>query len=118
MKASLFGNDVSVKLHHVLAYPQTEDIAGNCEQVFETGDPAVDGMWFCHGTSSAHEIFGLSPDNYRNTVNCYVTDDGRLRIGVKMAGAELKAAWALFDHFEVEYLGAEDMSGAKSVISA
>ena len=35
-----------------------------------------------------------------------------------MAGAELKAAWALFDHFEVEYLGAEDMSGAKSVISA
>ena len=118
VKASLFGNDVSVKLHHVLAYPQTEDIAGNCEQVFETGDPAVDGMWFCHGTSSAHEIFGMASDNYQNTVNCYVTDEGRLRIGVKMAGATLKGAWALFDHFEVEYLGAEDMSGATSVISA
>lgn len=118
VKASLFGNDVSVKLHHVLAYPQTEDIADNCEQVFETGVPAVDGMWFCHGTSSAHEIFGMASDNYQNTVNCYVTDEGRLRIGVKMAGATLKGAWALFDHFEVEYLGAEDMSGATSVISA
>ncbi len=107
VKASLFGNDVSVKLHHHGWHiRKRKTLRAIANKSLKQAILPLTACGSVTGLLLRMRFSALSPDNYRNTVNCYVTDDGRLRIGVKMAGAELKAAWALFDHFEVEYLGA------------
>ena len=49
-------------------------------------------------------------------MSCYVGKDGKLRVGIKMSGVTWDAAWAVFDNFQITYLGADDMSGAKSAL--
>ena len=45
-------------------------------------------------------------------------EDGTLRLGVKLSGVTWGQSWVVFDNFQVEYLGAEDMTGATSTINA
>ena len=113
-----FGNDAAEKLLHVTACPQDENVAENCEEVTWTDDASLAGKWLCHGKNSAQEIFEASSDNYLNTATCYVGEDGKLRLGVKLSGVTWGQSWVVFDNFQVEYLGAEDMTGATSTINA
>ena len=105
----LFGNDASEPLLHVTACPQEENVAENCEEVTWTGDASLAGKWLCHGKNSAQEIFEQNSENYLNATTCYVGEDGKLRIGVKMSGVSWGQAWVIFDNFQVEYLGAGNM---------
>lgn len=115
---SFFGNDAAKKLLHVMACPQEENVAENCEEITWTDDASLAGKWISHGKGSAQEIFETSSDNYLNTVDCYVGEDGTLRLGVKLSGVTWGQSWVVFDNFQVEYLGAEDMTGATSTINA
>ena len=114
----LFGNDASEPLLHVTACPQEENVAENCEEVTWTDDASLAGKWLCHGKNSAQEIFEQNSENYLNATTCYVGEDGKLRIGVKMSGVTWDAAWVVYDNFQVEYLGADNMDGAYTALDA
>ena len=83
----------------------------------QEGDTANDilGSLFANDASVAK-----FPDRYVNEVVCYVGEDGKLRLGIKTATASVDwtGTWTVFDKFEVEYLGAEDMTGAETSINA
>ena len=116
--AYLFGNDASEPLLHVIACPQEENVAENCEQISFPTDASLDGKWFCYGTAAARAVFDQSPDNYLNAVTCYVGEDGKLRLGLRMSGVTWDAAWVVYDNFQVEYLGADNMDGAYTALDA
>lgn len=81
----LFGNNASEPLLHITACPQEENVVGNCEEVTWTGETSLAGKWLCNGTSSAQVIFEENRNNYLNVVDCYVGEDGKLRVGDKMS---------------------------------
>ena len=83
-----------------------------------TDDASLAGKWLCHGKNSAQEIFEQNSENYLNATTCYVGEDGKLRIGVKMSGVSWGQAWVIFDNFQVEYLGADNMEGAQTALDA
>ena len=112
--ASLFGNDASTPLHHVMDFPQDEKLTDDMDEI--TWDASLAGKYVCHGKASAQAVFEANPENYLSTLSCYVGEDGILRVGIKMSGVTWNAAWAVFDNFQVTYLGADDMSGAKSAL--
>ena len=112
--ASLFGNDASTPLHHVMDFPQDEKLTDDMDEI--TWDASLSGKYVCHGKASAQAVFEANPENYLSTLSCYVGEDGILRVGIKMSGVTWNAAWAVFDNFQVTYLGADDMSGAKSAL--
>ena len=112
--ASLFGNDASTPLHHVMDFPQDEKLTDDMDEI--TWDASLSGKYACHGTASSNAVFEADPNNYLNTLSCYVGKDGKLRVGIKMSGVTWDAAWAVFDNFQITYLGADDMSGAKSAL--
>ena len=114
----LFGNDASEPLLHVTACPQEENVAENCEEVTWTEDASLAGKWLCYGKNSAQEVFEADEGNYLNATTCYVGKDGKLRVGVKMSGVTWGAAWVVFDNFQVEYLGADNMDGAQTALDA
>lgn len=120
---SLFANDASVKLHHVMDYPLTEEEKGTAEryeQITFTDDPQYKDKWLVRLKPAVAETFAKFPDRYVNEVVCYVGEDGKLRLGIKTATASVDwtGTWTVFDKFEVEYLGAEDMTGAETSINA
>ena len=113
----LFANDASVKLHHVMDSPLTEEEKGTAsryEQITFTDDPRYKDKWLVRSVAAAAETFANFPDRYINEVVCYVGEDGKLRLGVKAATAshDWLGTWIVMDNFKVEYLGADDMSGA------
>ncbi len=111
--AYLFGNDASEPLLHVTACPQEENVAGNCEEVTWTGETFLAGKWLCNGTSSAQVIFEENGNNYLNVVDCYVGEDGKLRVGVKMSAVTWGDAWVVYASFQIKYLGVGNMEGLK-----
>lgn len=116
--AYAYGNEASAKLPHVFDYPLDENVANNCEQL-TTGGPDLEGKWVCNGMASASEFFAADEYNYQVKLKCYVGDDGKLRVGVKLPVApESNGYWTTFDNFKVNYLGADDMTGATSTINA
>ena len=76
--------------------------------------------WLVRLKPAVAETFAKFPDRYVNEVVCYVGEDGKLRLGIKTATASVDwtGTWTVFDKFEVEYLGAEDMTGAETSINA
>lgn len=112
--AFLFGNDASTPLHHVMDFPQDEKLTDDMDEI--TWDASLAGKYVCHGKASAQAVFEANPENYLSTLSCYVGEDGILRVGIKMSGVTWNAAWAVFDNFQITYLGADDMSGAKSAL--
>lgn len=115
---SLFANDASVKLHHVMDYPLTEEEKGTAEryeQITFTDDPQYKDKWLVRLKPAVAETFAKFPDRYVNEVVCYVGEDGKLRLGIKTATASVDwtGTWTVFDKFEVEYLGAEDMTAPR-----
>lgn len=114
----LFGNDASEPLLHVTACPQEENVAGNCEEVTWTDETSLAGKWLCYGTGSAQVVFEENRENYLNVVDCYVGEDGKLRVGVKMSGVTWNDAWVVYDSFQIKYLGADNMDGAQTALDA
>ena len=119
----LKANDASAKLHHIMDYPLTEDEKGTAdryEQITFTDDPQYKDKWLVRSVAAAAETFGNFPDRYVNEVVCYVGEDGKLRVGIKaaMASHDWLGAWIVMDNFKVEYLGADDMTGATTSINA
>ena len=120
---SLFANDASVKLHHVMDYPLTEEEKGTAEryeQITFTDDPQYKDKWLVRLKPAVAETFAKFPDRYVNEVVCYVGEDGKLRLGIKAATSSVNwvGAWTVFDKFQVEYLGADDMTGAVTSLNA
>lgn len=120
---SLFGNDASTKIHHVMDYPLTaEEVGENTEgfELIDWGEYAGRDMYMVRLKPGANRTFEEHPDYFLSEVACYVADDGKLRLGIRMATANVDwtGAWACFDKFRVEYLGAGDMSGAYSSLEA
>ena len=120
---SLFANDASVKLHHVMDYPLTEEEKGTAEryeQITFTDDPQYKDKWLVRLKPAVAETFTKFPDRYVNEVVCYVGEDGKLRLGIKAATASVDwtGTWTVFDKFQVEYLGADDMTGAVTSLNA
>ena len=104
-------------------YPLTEDEKGTAdryEQITFTDDPQYKDKWLVRSVAAAAETFGNFPDRYVNEVVCYVGEDGKLRVGIKaaMASHDWLGAWIVMDNFKVEYLGADDMTGATTSINA
>ena len=116
--AYVYGNDGMAKLPHVADGLQDENIGEDCAQL-TAGGADLEGKYVCNGKMSA-ELIMADGTSYLMTVKCYVGEDGKLRFGVKMPTApeSLTAYWTLFDNFQVTYLGADDMSGAKSAMEA
>lgn len=114
----LFGNNASEPLLHITACPQEENVAGNCEEVTWTGETFLAGKWLCNGTSSAQVIFEENGNNYLNVVDCYVGEDGKLRVGVKMSAVTWGDAWVVYDSFQIKYLGVGNMEGAQAALDA
>ena len=116
--AYVYGNDGMSKLPHVADCLQDENIGEDCAQL-TAGGADLEGKYVCNGKKSA-ELIMADATNYLAKVKCYVGEDGKLRFGVKMPTApeSLTAYWTLFDNFQVTYLGADDMTGAKSAMEA
>ncbi len=113
-----FGNDASVPLVHVTACPQDENVADNCEPVDWTDEAGLAGKWLTDGTASAQVIFEADRNNYLNEAVCYVGEDGKLRVGLRLSGVSWWGAWVAYDTFRLTYLGADNMEGATSTMEA
>ena len=90
------------------------------EQITWTDDPAYQNKWLTSNSTTSADLFENDETCYLNSVVCYVGQDGKLRIGIKIKGSAI--SWwesrVFFDNFKIEYLGAGDMSGATSAINA
>lgn len=96
----------------------TEEEKGTAEryeQITFTDDPQYKDKWLVRLKPAVAETFAKFPDRYVNEVVCYVGEDGKLRLGIKTATASVDwtGTWTVFDKFEVEYLGAEDMTAPR-----
>lgn len=63
-------------------------------------------------------LFKENAENYLNTVSCYVGEDGKLRVGVKLAGVTINESWVTMDNFQVLYLGLDNQEGAVAALQA
>ncbi|MCD8318347.1 MAG: hypothetical protein LUC45_05710, partial [Paraprevotella sp.] len=118
--AYVYGNDAMTKLHHVYDKVYDENLNDNCAQLSIPGSD-LDGKYALNGRPSAETAFGDDPDAFLNTVTCYVTSDGKLRVGAKLPTKPANgnsSYWTVFDNFQVTYLGADDMTGAESALTA
>ncbi len=80
---SLFANDASVKLHHVMDYPLTEEEKGTAEryeQITFTDDPQYKDKWLVRLKPAVAETFTKFPDRYVNEVVCYGWVSKQLRL--------------------------------------
>ena len=101
----------------------TEEEKGTAEryeQITFTDDPQYKDKWLVRLKPAVAETFAKFPDRYVNEVVCYVGEDGKLRLGIKAATSSVNwvGAWTVFDKFQVEYLGADDMTGAVTSLNA
>lgn len=118
----LVANDAAVKLHHPMDRPiseaEKEGLAGNFEAI--TWDDSMAGMYWTRSLEAASSMMSADPTFQLNETTCYVGEDGKLRIGIKLDGKNIDwdASWVVMDNFQVTYLGADDMSGAESALNA
>ncbi len=118
VRAYVFGNDGSKAIHHIVDFPQEENVGDGCLQIAWTEDASLFGKWLPDNTTAVQAIFEADPSNYLNETVCYVGSDGKLRLGMKMSGVTFDVAWVPFDSFRLTYLGADDFSGATSTLEA
>ena len=119
VKASLFGNEASALLHHIADFPRNEKMTeGGWEQVTGTADDNLNGKWLPTDKASSQAFFKENAENYLNTVSCYVGEDGKLRVGVKLAGVTINESWVTMDNFQVLYLGLDNQEGAVAALQA
>ncbi len=116
-----YGNDTQAKLPHLYEklYDSADGIGGVVSAVggtliSGTGNTALDGKYVCDGTTGAELAF-QEEGAYEESLLCYVTEAGALRLGVKTTQGTNSDNWALFDNFRVEYVGA-DMTGYVSAV--
>ena len=118
----LIANDAEVKLHHPMDHPISEEekegLTGNFEEI--TWDESHSGMYWTRDVPAANSMMNKYPTFQLNEATCYVGGDGKLRVGIKLDGQDISwdASWIVMDNFRVEYLGAENMSGAAASLNA
>ncbi|MEE0574960.1 MAG: hypothetical protein UC662_15555 [Paraprevotella clara] len=112
-----FGNDTKAELCHVFECLQDTNTVNNCEQLL-VGGSDLEGKWVANGMASAAAIMEANPEAYLVSFKCYVEEDGKLRVGITIPNAGLAGYWALFDNFQIKYLGAGDVSGAEGTLNA
>ncbi|MEC4630149.1 hypothetical protein VSS86_20715, partial [Bacillus safensis] len=56
-------------------------------QITWTEDAKYKDKWLAWSSVAAMDLFESDETNYLNTVTCYVSEDGKLRIGVKVDGS-------------------------------
>lgn len=119
VKASVFGNEASALLHHIADFPRNDKMTeGGWEQVTGTADDNLNGKWLPTDKASSQAFFKENAENYLNTVSCYVGEDGKLRVGVKLAGVTINESWVTMDNFQVLYLGLDNQEGAVAALRA
>lgn len=119
VKASVFGNEASALLHHIADFPRNDKMTeGGWEQVTGTADDNLNGKWLPTDKASSQAFFKENAENYLNTVSCYVGEDGKLRVGVKLAGVTINESWVTMDNFQVLYLGLDNQEGAVAALQA
>ena len=119
VKASVFGNEASALLHHIADFPRNDKMTeGGWEQVTGTADDNLNGKWLPTDKASSQAFFKENVENYLNTVSCYVGEDGKLRVGVKLAGVTINESWVTMDNFQVLYLGLDNQEGAVAALQA
>lgn len=117
--ASVFGNEASVPIHHIADFPyDSKPEIGGWEQVSGTADGNLNGKWLPTDKTSSQEVFKSARENYLNTVSCYVGEDGKLRVGMKLAGVTRNESWVAFDNFQIVYQGLENQEGAVAALQA
>lgn len=117
--ASVFGNDASAPIHHIADFPyDSKPEIGGWEQVSGTADGNLNGKWLPTDKASSQEVFKSDSGNYLNTVSCYVGEDGKLRVGMKLAGVARNESWVAFDNFQVIYQGLDNQEGAVAALQA
>ena len=117
--ASVFGNEASAPVHHLADFPRNDKMTeGGWEQVSGTADENLNGKWLPTDKASSQEVFKSDPGNYLNTVTCYVGEDGKLRVGMKLAGVTRNESWVAFDNFQIVYQGLENQEGAVAALQA
>lgn len=117
--ASVFGNEASAPVHHIADFPRNDKMTeGGWEQVSGTADENLNGKWLPTDKASSQEVFKSDPGNYLNTVTCYVGEDGKLRVGMKLAGVTRNESWVAFDNFQVIYQGLDNQEGAVAALQA
>ena len=117
--ASVFGNEASAPVHHIADFPRNDKMTeGGWEQVSGTADENLNGKWLPTDKASSQEVFKSDPGNYLNTVTCYVGEDGKLRVGMKLAGVTRNESWVAFDNFQIVYQGLENQEGAVAALQA
>ena len=118
----LVANDAEVKLHHPMDRPiseaDKEGLSGNFEAI--TWDESMSGMYWTRSLEAASNMMSADPTFQLNETTCYVGEDGKLRVGIKLDGQNISwdASWVVLDNFQVEYLGADDMTGAVTSLNA
>ena len=117
--ASVFGNEASAPVHHIADLPYDNKMeVGGWEQVSGTADENLNGKWLPTDKASSQEVFKSNPGNYLNTVTCYVGEDGKLRVGMRLAGVTRNESWVAFDNFQVIYQGLDNQEGAVAALQA
>ena len=89
-----------------------QTIGDGFEQITWTDDPAYQNKWLTSNSTTSADLFENDETCYLNSVVCYVGQDGKLRIGIKIKGSAI--SWwesrVFFDNFKIEYIeSAESM---------
>ena len=121
IKGFIFANDASSPLCHIAQYAQDSNYDMSNDFYVLDGmakAPQLEGKFVPATLSGTSVVFAADAKNYRDSVSCYVGEDGVLRLGVRMSGVTEDNAWVAYDNFEVTYLGLNDTQSAKSTINA
>lgn len=112
----LYGNDASTKIAHCYDYTLEEAYdSSNDYQLTVYGNV---GEYAANNMYCAAYLFSLG--YFENSVVCYVSDDGYLKLGLNMpddTNAQ-DANWTIFDTFTLTYLGADNVEGASYALES
>lgn len=122
ISAYAYANDARADFPHLLDYltPDTVGFTSGGFIALTKGPEGVVGQYVANNMESAGYMFTSDPNNYKIEFNCFVGEDGVLRVGVKKDsydGNTEQGTWSIFDNIQVTYLGADNYDGAKDAVN-
>lgn len=122
ISAYAYANDARADFPHLLDYltPDTVGFTSGGFIALTKGPEGVVGQYVANNMESAGYMFTSDPNNYKIEFNCFVGEDGVLRVGVKKDsydGNTEQGTWSIFDNIQVTYLGADNYDGAKDLVN-
>ena len=122
VKASLFANDASALICHVADSAKTAALsAGSWLQITEAPNaPDLAGKYIPGDRAAVEAVFNADAANYRDSVTCYVGEDGILKLGLGLSGVTENDSWVAFDNFQLTLVKdeAEQQQGAVAALNA